>query len=664
MIPFYENNLLKNLLIKKLMKRTDKNMKKLLALLLICAMVISGSTVVTSTTAAADTTATTKSLEYAAAMAPGWNLGNTFDSTGSNGEQSWGNPKVTKELIHTIKEQGFNSIRMPLTLDQRMGGAPDYKIDETYLNRYAEVVGWALDEGLYVMINIHHDSWIWANKIGSHDTSYMDRYKAIWTQLADYFKDYPDKLCFESLNEPQFTTGDTANQIKINTEVNDAFYHIVRSSGGSNATRMLVLPTLNTNDSADRCKALYDSIKGYKDDNIIATFHYYGFWPFSTNIAGTTTMDSQVVKELEGAFNRVHDQFIANGIGVICGEYGLLGFDKTLGAVEHGEVMKYFEYINYYAKQKNITMMLWDNGQHMGRTSLTWSDQSLYNIIKASWTGRSSYAESDRLFITDENKTKDLPVKLTLNGNSLVSICNGDTELVNGTDYTYKNGTVTLKASYLQSVITKEYGDNAALTLKFSAGADWTIYLAHYSKPVVGKGKGSTSAFTIPVTFNGSRLSTMEAVTDTGKGAGPNNWTTYKEFDKDFKVNYDSNTVTVTADFFKQTADGLITLKLHFWSGEIIEYIIQKNGSKITDAPAAPTVKSNSLNLNKGKLASITFNNLTKNAVVTYSSGNQKVATVSKDGRITAVNSGSTSIFITIKQNNLTYKLTVSLKVH
>jgi aryl-phospho-beta-D-glucosidase BglC (GH1 family) len=570
------------------MKRT----KRLLSIFAVCALVVSGFTAKAPSSNVSAETLTKESKasvsqRYAEAMEPGWNLGNTFDSFdtgGDRGEESWGNPVVTKELIDKVKQQGFRSIRMPFTSVMRTGPAPEYKLDEKFLARYAEVVQWALDKGLYVMVNLHHDSWNWAPAIGADwdNGNSMQKYKAIWAQLADYFKDYSDKVSFESLNEPQFWSGDTARQIQITNEINKEFYSIVRSSGGNNATRMLVLPTLNTNDSSDRCEGLYNTIKGFNDENIIATFHYYGFWPFSTNIAGVTTMNDKVVSELEAAFDRVYNQFTAKGIGVVCGEYGLLGFDRSLDTIEHGEKLKYFEYINYYAKTKGITTMLWDNGQHLGRTSLKWSDQSLFDVIKASWKTRSSYTESDRVFIKDEDKNNDVSIKLTLNGNALKSIYNGDKRLVLGEDYTYENETVTLKGKYVSGLITDNYGINATLTLKFSAGEDWNVYVTHYNTPELSTGSGNTNGFAIPVEFNGSRLSTMEALNADGSGAGPQNWTTYKEYAYAFNVDYANNKVVMTEKFFAEAKDGEITLKFHFQSGEVLQCKILKAGTTVT----------------------------------------------------------------------------------
>jgi aryl-phospho-beta-D-glucosidase BglC (GH1 family) len=570
------------------MKRT----KRLLSIFAVCALVVSGFTAKAPSSNVSAETLTKESKasvsqRYAEAMEPGWNLGNTFDSFdtgGDRGEQSWGNPVVTRELISKVKSQGFRSIRMPFTSVMRTGPAPEYKLDPAFLARYAEVVNWALEDGLYVMINMHHDSWNWAAAIGADwdNGNSMQKYKAIWTQLADYFKDYSDKVSFESLNEPQFWTGGTTDQIKILEQVNTEFYNIVRNSGGKNATRMVILPTLNTNDSNDRAESLYNTIKGFDDPNIIATFHYYGFWPFSTNIAGVTTMNDTVVNELEAAFDRMYNRFTANGIGVVCGEYGLLGFDRSLDTIEHGEKLKYFEYINYYAKLKGITTMLWDNGQHLGRTSLKWSDQSLFDMIKTSWKTRSSYAESDRLFIKDENKNSDVSMKLALNGNTLKSISNGNRKLVLGRDYTYENDTVTFKGNYVSSLLTDSYGINDTLTMKFSAGEDWEVYVTHYSTPELGTGSGDTNGFAIPVQFNGSRLSTMEAVNGDGSGAGPQNWTTFKEYAYAFNVDYVNNEVVMTNNFFKEAKDGEITLKFHFQSGEVLQCKILKAGTTVT----------------------------------------------------------------------------------
>lgn len=90
------------------------------------------------------------SVNFASDLNPGWNLGNTFDSFdtgGDRGEESWGNPKVTKELIKNVKKKGFKSIRIPFTTTMRTDLTDEnYSIDKAYLTRYKEVVDWALEE--------------------------------------------------------------------------------------------------------------------------------------------------------------------------------------------------------------------------------------------------------------------------------------------------------------------------------------------------------------------------------------------------------------------------------------------------------------------------------------------------------------------------------------
>ncbi len=138
-----------------------KKTKRLLMVFTACAIAFSTALVKTEPVKAATLKCNTKTIsqKYSEAMEPGWNLGNSFDSVGSTGETSWGNPVVTKKLIKEVKKQGFKSIRIPFTVYGRVGAAPSYTIDPTFLNRYTQVVDWALDEGLYVMINLHHDSW-------------------------------------------------------------------------------------------------------------------------------------------------------------------------------------------------------------------------------------------------------------------------------------------------------------------------------------------------------------------------------------------------------------------------------------------------------------------------------------------------------------------------
>lgn len=529
---------------------------------------------------------------YVNKMQPGWNLGNTFDSTGSDTassmETSWGNPKVTKKLMYKIAAQGFHSIRIPITWDKHVGPSPSYTIDPAYLNRIQQVVNWALDAHLYVIINMHHDSWLWVNQMTSDQTSHaqvLSRYDAIWSQIANKFKNESTKLSFESINEPQFVSSSYESATNALNDLNTSFDQIVRATGGKNSNRPLILPTVGCTPSQDYLNSLSTTISNLHDPNIIAEVHYYGYWPFSTNIAGTTTFDQTTKQDMSDTFDRVYSTMISKGIPVILGEYGLLGFDKSLGTVEHGEMLKFFEYLGYYAHQKGLTTMLWDNGQHFNRTTFQWSDPELYNVLKAGFKGgRSSTASTDLIYVQKGQPVSDTTVTLNLHENRFTGISfekNGN-RLKRGKDYILKGDQLTLKASLLSKLTASgNFGQDAKLTVHFSRGANWYFRVIYADTPILSSVTGNTGSFAIPTQFNGDQLATMQATYVDAPGypyPGPQNWTSYKEFDSAFYPLYDKNEIQLPQSFFDNVNVGQqVCLKFYFWSGKVLNYYITKN---------------------------------------------------------------------------------------
>ena len=538
----------------------------------------------TVTVATAETSrAATAAQSVADAMQPGWNLGNSFDAVGTD-ETAWGNPVVSQALLTNIKAQGFNSIRIPATWGQHEGAAPSYTIDATFLARVQTVVDQAIAANLYVVLDVHHDSWQWVTNMPSQHDTVLAQFNATWTQLAAAFKTRSSKLILEPINEQSFTgsSGD-AQSYQLMDELNRSFYSIVRGSGGTNATRPLLLPTLYTNGDQARLDALASTVTALNDPNILTTIHYYGYWPFSTNIAGTTTFDATTQQDLTDAFDRAYNTFIAKGIPVVIGEYGLLGFDKNTGTIEQGEKLKYFEFFGYYAKYRNITTMLWDNGQHFDRTSFVWKDPDLFAQIKSSWTGRSGTASTDQIFVAKSESIFAKTITLNLNGTTFTGLSQGSTKLTQGSDYTVSGDQLTLPASTVTKLVgSRAYGTNATLTATFSAGVPWKINVISYDTPVLSSATGTSTSLVIPTQFNGDKLATMEATNADGSGAGPQNWTTYKEFDYAFSPNPAANTITIPENFFKEANDGTITLKFHFWSGAVITYTLVKSGTSVT----------------------------------------------------------------------------------
>jgi endoglucanase len=524
-------------------------------------------------------------MEVVAEMQPGWNLGNSLDAVGPD-ETAWGNPTITQTLIQNVVAEGFNSVRIPVTWNEHQGSAPTYTIEAAWLNRVEQVVDWALAADLYVVIDVHHDSWLWVSGMPTNHDNVLNRFNATWTQIADTFQDKSEKLVFESINEPFFdNSSGQAQDFQLLNELNTSFHGIVRGSGGNNAIRPLMLPTLFT--SADELVYLDElnrTIDSLNDPNLIATVHYYGFWPFSVNIAGFTTFNQEVQQQLVSAFDRVQNAFISRGIPVIIGEYGLLGFDVHTGTVEQGEKLKYFEFFGNAARARGITTQLWDNGQHFGRSSFQWSDPELISHIKSSWTERSGTASSDRVFVERSSTITDQTLTLNLNGTSFEGLRNGNTDLVEGSDYIVSGNQLTITASALTELVgSQAYGVNANLHADFSQGVPWRISVTTFDTPILQNATGSTGSFTIPAQFRGDLLATMEAVYVDGAIAGPQNWTSFKEFGRTFSPDYGSNTLALTSDFFAEVDDNReVTLTFHFWSGETVTYSVIKSAGSVT----------------------------------------------------------------------------------
>ncbi|ONK11649.1 cellulase family glycosylhydrolase [Streptomyces sp. MP131-18] len=557
----------------------------LAALLAVLGLATAGTAGATAPTAPA---APRDAVDAVAAMQPGWNLGNSLDATGED-ETSWGNPRITEELLDNVRAQGFNSIRIPVTWGQHQGPAPDHAIDAAYLERVQEVVGWALEDGFYVMLNVHHDSWEWIADMPADRAGVLARYDALWTQLAAAFRDASPKLMFESVNEPQFTgsSGDAENAELLH-ELNTSFHGIVRDSGGGNAARLLVLPTLHTSADQARLDELVTTFDALDDPNLIATVHYYGYWPFSVNVAGGTHFDETARADLTEAFDRVHTTLVARGIPVVLGEYGLLGFDRHTGTIQQGEKLKFFEFLGHYARTKNITTMLWDNGQHFQRTGFEWNDPELFGQIESSWTTRSGTASSDLVFSARSEAVTDKTLTLNTNGTTFTGLRHGDTELTPGTDYVVEGDRLTLTADLLTRLSgSREYGTNAVLSAHFSQGVPWRINLVTYDPPALDAATGTTSSFAIPTDFRGDQLATMEATYDDGTNAGPHDWTSFKEFDQAFAPDYAAGATTLTPEFFAEVDDGSrVTLTFHYWSGTTATYHVTRTGTTVTGTPA------------------------------------------------------------------------------
>ncbi len=522
----------------------------------------------------------TTAQKTVAAMQPGWNLGNTLDAVGPD-ETAWGNPRVTEELLDAVEDAGFNSVRIPVTFGQHQGPAPDYAVDPAFMDRVEEVVDMALDEKLYVLLDVHHDSWQWINQMPTRHDEVVAQYDALWQQLADRFRDHSHRLLLESVNEPQFAGVDDATSYALLDELNVRFHEIVRATGGRNADRVLVLPTLHTNAEQGRLDALTATFEALDDPNLAATVHYYGYWPFSVNVAGGFRYDATAQADTEGTFQRVHDSFVAQGVPVILGEYGLLGFDRHTGTIQQGEKLKFFEHVGHLARTTGVTTMLWDNGQHLDRTTFEWQDPALFAQVRESWKRRSGTASTDQVFVTPGAVT-DQTVTLQPNGNRVKDV-RLDGRRLKDREYALVGDQLTLPAALLQRVIGTEagFGTRAVLEVRFGKGLPWRIEVVAADEPVLADATGTVDDFAVPTDFRGDRLATMEARYADGTNAGPHSWTSFKEFDVTFAP--EDGQIVLRPAFFAEVTDGApVHLTFHFWSGRTVDYTVTRTGTEVT----------------------------------------------------------------------------------
>lgn len=252
-------------------------------------------------------------------------------------------------------------MRIPVTWGNHQSAAAPFTIDPQFMNRVAQVVDWALASDLHVVLNLHHDSWQWISKIATDHDAVLARYTATWRQIVTRLGDRSRKLLFESVNEPTFDTTDAARKVRLMNELNTTFHSIVRQAGGRNATRVLILPTEVCTPDQKLMDDLASTIRSLRDPNIAATVHFYGFWPFSVNIAGFTRFDDQVQRDMNDAFARMRTAFVANGIPVYAGETGLLSYDYNRpGIIERGEALKFYEALGHQSRLNGVTTAMWD----------------------------------------------------------------------------------------------------------------------------------------------------------------------------------------------------------------------------------------------------------------------------------------------------------------
>lgn len=406
------------------------------------------------------------------AMGPGWNLGNQLESVTDNvpEETNWGNPVITEKLIQSVKAAGFKSIRIPVSYFAKIDDDKDYTIDSKWLNRVQEVVDYCIKNDLYAVINIHGDGyntidggWLLCN--GKNQTEIKKKYKKVWKQIAERFKNYDEHLLFESMNEEfdgSYSEPNKEYYQNIN-DYNQIFVDTVRKTGDNNTKRWLIIPGWNTN--IDYTAGDYgfklptdqyrDKSIDKEEQRIMISVHYYSPWDFCGgencvitqwgNEADDPSKTSTTCDEtyMKNQLNLMKTTFADKGYPVFIGEYGSIG--KTSYDSENEYYRAYFARKLCQLSRKNGCIpMYWDNGYNgvhgFGLFDRTTCEVTQPVIIDAIMEGfgqkasQNSTLMSVRLYVSDSKYwttiQSDNTARITKKGGTYTLKLKGDKDML------------------------------------------------------------------------------------------------------------------------------------------------------------------------------------------------------------------------------------------
>ena len=344
------------------------------------------------------------SVELVKDMKIGWNLGNTLDAfedgvrnQGVSSETCWGQPRTTREMFTGLYRSGIRTVRIPITWHNHLVDGK-YTIDPDWIARAKEIVGWALDAGLYVIINSHHDTAAIPN-FGYGDGYYplldsrtesINFLTRVWEQAAEAFKDFDHHLIFELMNEPRLRgherewwydadNVDCKNSLKVICDYEQRCLDVIRKSGGNNASRYVMVPGY----VASPWGAMNDVFKLPNDsvaDRLVVAVHAYDPWVFAGEHPGVKEFTEEARNGIANTFDQLGDRFVNKGIGVVVGECGATNKDNL------AEREAWFRFYFQSAKKNGVTAIMWDNGSpDIGPDGNTSEHYGYYNRTEQTW---------------------------------------------------------------------------------------------------------------------------------------------------------------------------------------------------------------------------------------------------------------------------------------
>lgn len=431
----------------------------------------------------------------------GWNIGNSMEA--QCGETAWGNPMVNQQLINAVKAAGFNSIRIPAAWDCHADQST-MTIDATWMARVKEVVDYAYNQGMVVILNIHWDGgWLEEHPLYSYQQAVNQKQRAYWTQIANTFKNYNERMLFAGTNEVHADYGTpTTEHITVQQSYNQTFVDAVRATGGNNASRTLVVQTYNTNawHGLNYFSMPSDTIA----NRLIVEIHHYDPYDYTLNPSGSCLYWGSPYPAQSACswaqeayhddlFAQVRAKWVAAGVPVIIGEYGV----ATRPNLNMPSREYYLEYVNRAAAANGIKTYYWDNGVLPSQTN----GFALFN--------RSSGAVIDQGALDAVKRG--------------AGVSNPNSFTLSVTKAGTGSGTVTSSPSGINcgSTCSANYTTGTSVTLTAAAASGATF--AGWSGACSGTSTctvSMTAARSVTATFNGTGATFALTVTKAGTGSG------------------------------------------------------------------------------------------------------------------------------------------------
>ena len=325
----------------------------------------------------------------------GWNLGNQFECSAPNqdgesieignpansinAETAWGNPRVTKEMIQAVKNAGFNAIRIPIRWQCHITNADAMSIDQDWIDRIKEVVGWCLDNDLKVIINAHHEKWLENYPTNAYKQINCKKLGLLWNNIASAFADYDSRLAFAGTNEVQDNWKvPTTENLEVQNAYNQTFVDAVRATGGNNAKRHLIVQTYACNPwfGINGGFIIPKDAEGNGNNYMSVEFHFYqpwsyagypntgdryDYWGDAYKDAGTTPPENEdwMTKFFEDDVKPWSNQ----GLGIVIGEWGVTNRNTSNPGEVQSNMSYYCNFLTKEAHNRGFSTFVWDNNK-------------------------------------------------------------------------------------------------------------------------------------------------------------------------------------------------------------------------------------------------------------------------------------------------------------